>query len=205
MDYVAFFEQVKGKKIKLLNKIGWSWIILEDMFEAGPEFVGSICLTDGFLEQGSSICICPECFDGQWSFIEDDLVTLDKRISSSLKSMYPQVSIPFSKANIVKLLTGKKTITVRSAGGNKPIILHSGCRGLFTIGDKTFLVENLGFKHVNELGGPARARQLEGLGSDEIPKYQQTQAWLDGERTLLVFQFCLWGSPSSQSEKESVW
>jgi len=85
--------------------------------------------------------------------------------------------IPMQPDNIVKILKGTKTTTVRR--NNIP-------SGVYVFGGKQFNVINRGFLTIEEAGGIKAMIKSEDF-NDNMPKYTHTINWFKGQGKLYVY------------------
>ena len=98
-----------------------------------------------------------------------------------------KVFIPMSTDNIEKILSGKKTTTVRSKRANEQIGMFVNETSVTTFGGVDFLITNKGLLSVEESGGKDKMFESECFGENG-PLFKQTEEWLNGRGKLYVYE-----------------
>lgn len=98
-----------------------------------------------------------------------------------------KVFIPMSSDNIEKILSGKKTTTIRSKRTNEQIGMFVNETAVTTFSGVDFLITNKGLLTVDEAGGKDKMIESECFG-DNGPLFKQTEDWLNGKSKLYVYE-----------------
>jgi hypothetical protein len=98
-----------------------------------------------------------------------------------------RVFIAMSSDNIDKILSGKKTTTVRSQRASEQIGMFVNEEAITSFNGVDFLVKNKGFLTIEEAGGKDKIFESECFG-DDGPQFKQTQNWLNGKGKLCVYE-----------------
>lgn len=98
-----------------------------------------------------------------------------------------RVFIAMSSDNIDKILSGKKTTTVRSQRASEQIGMFVNEKAITSFGGRDFLITNKGLLTVEEAGGKEKMIESESFG-DNGPKFKQTEDWLNGHGKLYVYE-----------------
>jgi hypothetical protein len=98
-----------------------------------------------------------------------------------------KVFIPMSPDNVEKILSGKKTTTIRSQRASTKIGLFVGESGITEFGGREFIITNRGPLTIEEAGGKEKMWESESFGENG-PMYQQTINWLNGKGTMYVYE-----------------
>lgn len=100
---------------------------------------------------------------------------------------YKKINLSLQKENILKILAGSKTTTVRSATNSQSIGLKKGQSGILTLRDNQFLVTNRGLLTIEEAGGKDAILKSEDVESVDKLIYQQTKNWINGKGKMVVY------------------
>jgi len=100
--------------------------------------------------------------------------------------------IQFQPDNIQKIIDGNKTTTIRSKKQFDIIGINEGETRIVYIGGSNdninkFYVICLGFKSINEMGGPSIMIKSEGYNNISEIKYKQAREWFENKNKLYVY------------------
>jgi len=102
--------------------------------------------------------------------------------------MMNKVFIPMSSDNVIKLLSGDKTTTIRSKKNSEQIGMFTGETAVTRFNGVDFFVSNKGLLTIEEAGGKEKMLLSESFG-ESGPKFKQTINWLNGIGKLYVYTF----------------
>jgi hypothetical protein len=92
-----------------------------------------------------------------------------------------------AKDNMIKILLGQKTTTIRSQREFEKIGLEVGETGIWKLYGNDVYVHNKGLMNIEQAGGKEEILKSEGVKSENDFMYQQSRDFVNGKISLFVY------------------